>query len=100
MLNQPTHYQGGKRMLKKFIILLVVLSLPVAAISSTVGKVSGKITDRETGEALPGANVQIDGTTLGAATDVNGEFVILNVPVGRYTIKASFIGYQTVSISN
>lgn len=87
-------------MLKKFIILLVVLSLPVAAISSTVGKVSGKITDRETGEALPGANVQIDGTTLGAATDVNGEFVILNVPVGRYTIKASFIGYQTVSISN
>ena len=87
-------------MFKKLIILVVVLSLPISAFSATVGKIVGTITDRETGDPLPGANVVINGTSLGAATGVNGQFIILNIPVGTYTLSADFIGYRRVSISN
>jgi len=64
------------------------------------GKVRGKVTDRETGDPLIGANVVIDGTTLGASTDINGEYTILTVPPGTYSLKVSYIGYASVTISN
>lgn len=65
-----------------------------------VGKIAGKVVDRETKEPLIGANVIIEGTTLGASTDLNGNYVILNVPPGVYTLKASYVGYQTITIRN
>jgi outer membrane receptor protein involved in Fe transport len=80
--------------------LLVALLVPALLLAGTTGKIKGKVTDRETGEPLPGANVLIVGTTLGAASDFNGEYVILNVLPGTYTLKATFIGYQEVSIAN
>lgn len=84
--------------------VLFVLFIPVLicslAVAGTTGKIAGKITDRETGEALPGVNVLIVGTKMGAATDVNGEYYILNIPVGTYSVRASFIGYQTVTVEN
>src|SRR5574341_417543 len=81
-------------------ISLVALLVPALLLAGTTGKIKGKVTDRETGEPLPGANVLIVGTTFGAASDFNGEFVILNIPPGIYTLKATFIGYQEVSIAN
>ncbi|MCI0694700.1 TonB-dependent receptor [candidate division KSB1 bacterium] len=80
--------------------LLVALLVPALLLAGTTGKIKGKVTDRESGEPLPGANVLILGTTFGAASDFNGEFVILNVPPGLYTVKSTFIGYQEVSILN
>jgi outer membrane receptor protein involved in Fe transport len=85
---------------KAFAVLLGLLILPALLLAGTTGKIKGKVVDRENGEALPGANVTVEGTSLGAAADLNGEFVILNVPVGGYTLKSSFIGYRTVTISN
>lgn len=85
---------------KVFAVLLGLLILPALLFAGTTGKIKGKVTDRENGEALPGANVTVEGTTLGAAADMNGEFIILNVPVGSYTVAASFIGYRTVTVSN
>ena len=64
------------------------------------GKLRGQITDQETGEALVGANVIVVGTSYGAATDVNGEYIILNLVAGTYEVKASYIGYQAKAISN
>ncbi|MDZ7290633.1 MAG: TonB-dependent receptor [candidate division KSB1 bacterium] len=64
--------------------------------AGTTGKIAGRVTDAESGEALPGANVVIEETTLGAATDLNGNYVILNVPPGVYTVMFSYIGYQPV----
>lgn len=87
-------------MFKKVVVVLFLVLVPSMMFAGTVGKISGTITDRETGDALPGANVFIDGTTLGAATDVEGRFIILNVPVGTYIVRASFIGYQTFTIRN
>ena len=84
----------SKRLLTTVLFLVFI---PLTLFAQT-GKIAGKVTDRETGEPLIGANVQVEGTTRGAATNINGEFVILNVPIGKVTLVASYIGYQTISV--
>ncbi|MBN1155964.1 TonB-dependent receptor [candidate division KSB1 bacterium] len=78
-------------------VMLLVL-LPTLLFAATTGKISGRITDQETGDPLPGVNVVISGTTMGGATDINGEYFILNVPAGTYDLKATMIGYSTVTV--
>ncbi|MBL7137055.1 MAG: TonB-dependent receptor [Candidatus Marinimicrobia bacterium] len=70
----------------------------VIIIAGTTGKISGRVVDATTGEPLVGVNVVIEGTTMGAATDIDGYFVILNIPPGLYDITASMIGYATYTI--
>ncbi len=67
------------------LILLLVSLLPVFAQS---GKIAGKVLDGSTGEALPFVNVMIEGTTQGAATDLYGNYFIINIPPGTYSVKA------------
>jgi outer membrane receptor for ferrienterochelin and colicin len=86
-----------KRML---IYLTVLLFTSTMLFAGTTGKLTGKVTDKETGEPLPFVNITIEGTMLGAATDMDGRYVILNIPPGRYTVKAQYIGYQTVVAEN
>jgi outer membrane receptor protein involved in Fe transport len=84
-----------------FVCSLVLIFLFTQAVfSGTTGKISGSITDKETGEPLPGANITIPGTLIGAAADVNGNYVILHVPPGIYDIEASMMGYTKVLMSN
>ena len=66
--------------------------------AQNVGKIAGAVTEAETGESLPGANILIVGTTKGAAADANGDYFILNVPPGRYELRASMIGYQPMKV--
>jgi len=75
------------------IVLLVAISVITHA---QVGKIEGRVVSQETGEPVPGANVLIEGTTMGAAANMDGQFTILNVRPGTYTVRASAIGYQTV----
>lgn len=82
----------------KMLSFLLVFLLPTMMFGS--GKITGKVTDKETKEALVGANVSIEGTTAGAATDIEGNYTILNVPAGVVTVKATFVGYAAVVISN
>ncbi|MGB5849575.1 MAG: TonB-dependent receptor [Ignavibacteriaceae bacterium] len=77
-------------------LLLILFNGQVFA--GTTGKISGKIIDATTGEPLIGANVIIMGTNLGAATDFDGNFFIINIPPGKYEVKASIIGYNAVLI--
>lgn len=79
-----------------FIAVWVTFSFIMA---SNTGQVKGKVID-EDGEALVGVNVVIEKTELGAATDLEGEFIVPFVPVGMHTITASYLGYNTVSKSN
>ncbi len=83
---------------KLFMALLVAAFVPALVLAA--GKFKGKVTDASTGEPLVGANVVIVGTQMGAATNVYGEFSILNVPAGTYTLRAMYVGYQAVTISN
>jgi len=74
-------------------VILFLLILPVCVWAGTTGKIVGTIQDKETGEAIPGVSVVVEGTTMGASTDADGRYFIINVPVGTYTLKASMIGY-------
>jgi outer membrane receptor for ferrienterochelin and colicin len=84
--------------MKKIFLILFFVSFQLFA--GITGKLSGKIKDAETGDALVGANIVLEGTTFGAATNLEGEYVILNIPPGRYNVKVSFIGYETTKITN
>lgn len=79
-------------------ILAITFSLPARAEGG--GKITGKITDQKTGEALIGATVTIEGSTRGAATDVNGEYVISDVPAGSSSILVTYLGYQNKQVSD
>jgi hypothetical protein len=81
-------------------IFLVTLLLLLPALALASGKIRGKIVDKDTRDALVGANVSLVGTTYGAAADVNGDYMILNVPAGVYTVKATFVGYASYAVSN
>ena len=76
------------------LVLMLLLATPLAAVAQNTGRLSGVVTD-DLGDPLPGANVVIEGTQLGAATDIDGNYFIIGVPVGEYSITASFVGYQT-----
>jgi len=81
--------------MRKLIFILIVLSSIMVSFSQQKGKLSGKVTDAETGESLPGVNVIIKGTYYGAATNINGNFTINNISVGNYNVDISLIGYKT-----
>ncbi len=80
---------------------LSILSLLFTAqlMAGTTGKISGLIIDSRTKEPLVGVSVMLTGTNIGASTDVEGYYVILNVQPGTYTVKASYIGYSPATIT-
>ncbi len=82
------------------LIVYCYLGLVTSAVcfAGTTGKISGTVTDAKSGEKLVGVTVVIDGTRLGASTDLNGYFVILNVPPGTYKVRASMVGYATTTV--
>lgn len=78
-----------------FMITLILLaSVSAFSQSQSSSEIQGQVFDAETGEALPGANVQVLGTLLGASADRDGKFVIRKLSPGFYTLRATFIGYQ------
>ncbi len=81
-----------------YIILLTFLLSP--QIFSQSGKIAGKITDATTGDELPFVNVIVMGTNFGAASDLEGNYFILNISPGTYSVKASAIGYNSVTVQN
>jgi outer membrane receptor protein involved in Fe transport len=85
--------------LRTSVILAMVLLLSLAAWAGTTGKIAGEIKDSQTGELLVGANIQIEGTSMGAATNIDGYFVILNVPPGQYSVSASLVGYTKKKVT-
>ncbi len=89
-------------MSKKYFEILFLLSFLLSSIvfAQTTGKISGKIIDSETGEALYGANVLIEGTSMGAAASESGEYFILNVPPGTYRVRFQMLGYGIMVAEN
>ena len=83
-------------MITRIIYFLVILLIFSPAFAGTTGKIAGVITDKNSGMPIPGVNVLIEGLSIGAATDLNGEYFIINVPVGSHKITVSYIGYKTI----
>lgn len=81
-------------MLRKLLTLVVAFFAMTTYAFAQAGSISGTVSDSETGEVLPGANVFIQQLQRGASTDAEGDFLIQNVPSGTYTLRVSFVGYQ------
>ena len=86
----------GGRIMRKLRMLIALLVLPTLMFAqSTTAKLAGVVADAD-GNPLVGANVVVEGSNLGAATDQLGRYYILDVPVGDYNLRAEYIGYTTV----
>ncbi len=74
------------------------LLLCSSAFSQTPSKLTGQVVDATTGEALPGATVVLQGTSIGGTTDINGNYEIHGVPAGSYSLRIIYIGYNEVTV--
>jgi Ca-activated chloride channel family protein len=83
--------------MKTLLLFISLFSFQAFAQNATI---AGKVIDKDTKEPLIGANVVLDGTSWGAATDIYGFFKIKNIPAGTYTIRASYVGYSTETIKD
>ena len=79
-----------------FSLFLFLILIPIIVFSQyNNGSISGEVRDAVTKQPLPGTNVVISGTSFGAASDDKGYYVIKNVAPGKYSVKASIIGYES-----
>jgi len=90
--------------MKRHIFLLMILSLAVIGYGTmvyagTTGKIGGRVTDAASGQPLVGANVIVEELMTGAIVDGNGEYAIINIPPGEYTLRTEMIGYGSVITS-
>jgi len=81
-------------MLKRLLVTLILGAFFVPTAVAQTGSLTGTVVDDETGETIPGVNVQVVDLQRGAATNAEGVYTIQNVPVGTYTLRATFVGYQ------
>ncbi len=86
----------------KIIVLVIffVTSSILSIFAGTTGKIVGLVVDASTKEPLPGANIMVENTIFGAATDLEGTFFILGIPPGIYSLRANMIGYTDVVTTN
>lgn len=97
-IEQSISYTSNKKKINKILILITVLISSVSIFAGTTGKIVGHVNDKETGEPIVGANIIIEGTYLGAATDLDGFYSISNIPPGEYRVIFSAVGYQKIIV--
>ncbi|MCF7802639.1 MAG: TonB-dependent receptor [Candidatus Marinimicrobia bacterium] len=77
---------------------MALVLLPGLLFPQGRGKIAGTVTDAQTGDPLPGVNVVLTGTSMGAATDEQGDYFIANVPTGEYSLTITMIGYKRTTV--
>ncbi len=82
------------------LFLFLLFLLPGIVFSGMTGKIKGRVTDAKTGEGLAGVNIIIENTQFGAATDLDGNYIIIGIPPGTYTVVASYISYRDVRVTD
>ena len=80
-------------------LVLAVVVGPAAVATPLAGRITGTVTDAQTGETLIGASARIAGTSIGAATNVDGRFSIPNAPSGPQELVVSYVGYVSDTLS-
>jgi hypothetical protein len=91
-----------QRMIRTILWLMIGVGAAITASAQTLQSIRGVVIDNDSKAPLPGVNIILVGTDplLGATTDVNGQYVITQVPTGRYTLKVSFVGYEEIMSTN
>ena len=86
--------QSHRFIKRRFLLLTITVCLCASAHAQHTVKLAGRVIDAADSTGLPGANVIIKGTTLGASTDLDGNYMIIGVPVGIYDVTARFVGFE------
>jgi CarboxypepD_reg-like domain/TonB-dependent Receptor Plug Domain len=83
-------------------LFIILLLLPALCVAQRVQRVKGSVADKESKTRLIGVTIEIADVTptIGAVSDTNGKFVIENVPVGKHTVSISYLGYQSITLSD
>ncbi len=84
-------------MRKQILLLLLSCSLLMGA---NFGRISGKVVESESGDPIMGANIIVEGIDLGAASDQEGNYLIAQIPPGKYNVRCQYIGYTPVVVKN
>ena len=84
----------------KILLMSMCVNLTSFGLSQTTGKLAGTIVDKQSKSPLPGANIILEKTSYGAATDEGGQFHIINIPPGMYSVSIMMIGYKTVKVND
>lgn len=95
-----TKINQNKKVFMKYFLILILTFFNIGLFAQGKGSISGVVRDESTGEAIIGANVLIENTFIGAATDLYGKFSLKDLEVGAYNLKISHIAYQTRIITN
>ena len=85
-------------MKNSFILVLILLFGVIVLGSAQTGTVRGNVYEKESGNPVIYCNVQLAGTKFGTTTDLDGFFVISNVPPGEYRLVATYVGYDSISM--
>ena len=88
----------GKVLIKILIVGVLAMFAAASVFAGTTGKIRGKVTNKKTGEPIPSAPVQIEGTTMGALTGPDGEYLIINVPPKVYSLVSRPVGYVPMKV--
>jgi outer membrane receptor protein involved in Fe transport len=84
--------------MQKGLLVFAFISLSFL-VSAQTGSITGTLIDAKTKEAIPGGSVLIEGTSLGTSTDLEGKFILHNVPVGIHTLRITYVGYRHQKVS-
>lgn len=95
---KPTHTSLEALRIKGGLIALIFLFSAVSLQAQGSARVVGKVTEKGSGEALIGANLIFEGTSIGAVADLSGSFVINGAPLGRRNLVVSYIGYKSTEV--
>lgn len=91
----------GKTTIGRLVLITLFVTFGASLLfAGTTGKIAGRVVDQSTGDPLIGCNVLVDGTILGAATDIDGNYFILNIPPGTYDLRFIMIGYGQLRITD
>ena len=83
-----------------FCLVILYFTLFSLSIAGTTGKIAGRILDKDSGDPVPGVNIYIENSSLGAASDGDGFYIINNIPPGYFDVVFSAIGYQNQKNTN
>ena len=86
-------------MKRKLMLLLACLFVGIGLVTAQTQKVTGVVISEEDGQPVIGASVLVKGTQIGAITNVDGDFTLLNVPSSAKTLQISFVGMQTQDVA-
>jgi outer membrane receptor protein involved in Fe transport len=90
-----------KTTIGRLVLITLFVTFGVSMLfAGTTGKIAGQVVDQATGDPLPGCNILVDGTILGAASDLDGNYYILNIPPGTYTLRFMMIGYGQLRVTD